>query len=87
MWDRTPKQVGVILKQLFFIGSMKYLSGKHYQVLTQRIRTMQRVAVAFYSVSVIFGSSGLSRGGAQRDTQLNWCESALRRLDHFTENN
>ena len=37
------------------------------------------------SCACALGSSGLSRGGAQRYTQLIGCESALRRLDHFAE--
>ena len=37
------------------------------------------------SAHMSFGSSGLSRGGAQRYKQLIGCESALRRLNHFAE--
>ena len=37
------------------------------------------------SAHMSFGSSGLSRGGAQRYTQLIGCESALRRVNHLAE--
>ena len=40
----------------------------------------------FIAAHTSSGSFGLSRGGAQRYTQLIGCESALRRLNHFTWN-
>ena len=62
------------------------MSGRHYQRLAQSSSVDETCSGQFPFRACNFGSSGLSRGGAQRYTQLIGCESALRRLNHFTWN-
>ena len=62
------------------------MSGRHYQRLAQSSNVDERCSGQLSFRACDFGSSGLSRGGAQRYTQLIGCESALRRLNHFTWN-
>ena len=61
------------------------MSGRHYQRLAQSSSVDETCSGHLPVRACDFGSSGLSRGGAQRYTQLIGCESALRRLDHFAE--